>query len=490
MGTHSLLSRSDDKKEAKRKIEILAVVKCPSRLLLLPFCLRYLKFEVQETDYETYVEPMLGHNQHGFCQHTHSKWYELLKCHYTLEDFQSRRPPDRGLPLLVQCSGLLKETQSFYLMLKPYGAIVGGAAGVLALVAVVVGFVWFCKLQYKNFSNKNSETGSSDPSAPVEWNRRGGPSSAAAPPLSGPQGARQFTMEELEQATKQFNESNLIGYGSFGLVYKGFLSDGTIVAIKRRPGPPRREFVAEATNLSEIQHRNLVTLLGYCQETRHVTVVHCLTDTGLDATTKLEFKRRLSIALGAAKGLRHLHTLKPPLVHRNFKTANVLVDENFIAKVADTGISRLLEKIEDAGPSQTPSVNVFQHPEIEESRTFSEISDVYSFGVFLLELITGREALYDDSFGSDESLFQWVETRLSINDFVDHRLVGSFTMEGMKDLIKLMLQCMSLSGKWQLKIEKVVLELERIHEKEMALTTGMGEGTTKFTLGSQLFTSK
>lgn len=79
----------------------------------------------------------------------------------------------------------------------------------------------------------------------MEWNRRGGPSSAAAPPLSGPQGARQFTMEELEQATKQFNESNLIGYGSFGLVYKGFLSDGTIVAIKRRPGPPRREFVAE-----------------------------------------------------------------------------------------------------------------------------------------------------------------------------------------------------------------------------------------------------
>ncbi|XP_010649770.1 probable serine/threonine-protein kinase PBL15 isoform X4 [Vitis vinifera] len=312
-------------------------------------------------------------------------------------------------------------------------------------------------------------------------------------------------MEELEQATKQFNESNLIGYGSFGLVYKGFLSDGTIVAIKRRPGPPRREFVAEATNLSEIQHRNLVTLLGYCQESGSQMLVfeylpngsmcnhlyvHCLTDTGLDATTKLEFKRRLSIALGAAKGLRHLHTLKPPLVHRNFKTANVLVDENFIAKVADTGISRLLEKIEDAGPSQTPSVNVFQHPEIEESRTFSEISDVYSFGVFLLELITGREALYDESFGSDESLFQWVETRLSINDFVDHRLVGSFTMEGMKDLIKLMLQCMSLSGKWQLKIEKVVLELERIHEKEMALTTGMGEGTTKFTLGSQLFTSK
>lgn len=83
-----------------------------------------------------------------------------------------------------------------------------------------------------------------------------------------------------------------------------------------------------------------------------------------------------------------------------------------------------------------------------------------------------------------------VESRLSINEFVDRRLVGSFTMEGMKDLIRLMLQCMSNSGKGQLKMETVVLELERIYEKEMALTTGTGEATTKFTLGSQLFTSK
>lgn len=82
-----------------------------------------------------------------------------------------------------------------------------------------------------------------------------------------------------------------------------------------------------------------------------------------------------------------------------------------------------------------------------------------------------------------------VESRLSINNLVDRRLVGSFTMEGMKDFIRLMLQCMSLSGKWQLKMETVVLELERIHEKEMALTIGMVEGTTTFTLGSQLFTS-
>ncbi|KAK9289244.1 hypothetical protein L1049_017719 [Liquidambar formosana] len=385
-------------------------------------------------------------------------------------------------------------------MSKSYAAIVGGAAGAIAFVAIVIGLVWFCKLHCKNFSNRNSDTGSSDPSALVEWNRGAGPSSTAAPPLSGPQGARQFRMEELEQATKDFNQNNLIGYGRFGLVYKGLLRDGTVVAIKRRQAAPRQEFVVEVAYLSEIWHRNLVTLLGYCQENgsqmlvfEHLpngSICNHLYDTGQDSATKLEFKQRLSIALGAAKGLHHLHCLKPPLVHRNFKTANVLVDENFIAKVADAGVARVLETIDDAGPSRATSVNVFQDPEVGESGVFSEMSDVYSFGVFLLELVTGLEALHIDSLGSEESLIEWVKTRLMSNDFVDRRLVGSFTMEGMRDLIRLTLRCMSFPGKRRPKMGMVVNELEQILEKERALTTVMGEGMATFTLGSELFTAR
>ncbi|KAG2727190.1 hypothetical protein I3843_01G142600 [Carya illinoinensis] len=241
-------------------------------------------------------------------------------------------------------------------MSKSNAAIVGGAAGALAFLAIVIALAWFCKSQCKSFSNKNSETGSSDPSALAEWNR-GGSSSAAAP--SEAQGAKQFTMIELKQATKHFSESNLIGYGRFGPVYTGFLSDGTVVAIKRRPAPPQHDFVAEVRYLSEIRHRNLVSLLGYCQENGsqmlvfeylpNGSMINHLYATGVDSSTKLEFKQRLAIAIGAAKGLCHLHGLRPPLVHKNFKTANVLVDENFIAKVSDAGISRLLEKIEEAG---------------------------------------------------------------------------------------------------------------------------------------------
>ncbi|KAF8387892.1 hypothetical protein HHK36_026554 [Tetracentron sinense] len=384
-------------------------------------------------------------------------------------------------------------------MSRAYAAIVGGAAGGLALVAIVIGLLWFCMLQCKNFSNKNSETGSSDPSALVEWNRGVGLSSAGGPPLSGPQGVRQFTLEELKQATKEFRESDLIGNGSFGLVYKGFLHDGTVVAVKRRLGAPRQEFVEEVHYLSHIWHRNLVTLLGYCQEGGSQMLVFeylpngsiCghLYDTGQNST-QIEFKQRLSIAIGAAKGLCYLHSLTPPLVHKRFKTANVLVDENFIAKVADAGISKLLERIEDAGPSlRVTGGDVFQDPGVGKSGTFDEMSDVYSFGIFLLELITGKEALQINFLGSN--LIHWVETCLASDDLVDRRL-GSFTSEGMKDVIRLTLRCMSLTGIGRPKMDMVVLELDQILEKEMTLTTVMGEGTATFTFttGSQLFTSE
>ncbi|KAF2310988.1 hypothetical protein GH714_018934 [Hevea brasiliensis] len=324
-------------------------------------------------------------------------------------------------------------------MSKSYAAIVGGTAGVV-LVAVFI-LLWLCKSHFKNFSNKNSETGSSDPypTALGEWNRRSRSSSALA---------------TLYLDHKELGNSQWMNWSKL------------------------------PSNLMKVVSLDMEVLGRYTKQ------FILLTDKGLKSSTKLEFKQRLSIALGAAKGLCHLHGQNPPLVHNNFKTANVLVDENFIVKVAEAGISKLLEKIEEAGPSYTSGVNVFQDPEIGVYGNFTEMSDVYSFGVFLLELITGQEAMHLGFLGSDESLIQWVASRLNSNNFVDHRLVGSFTIDGIRDLIRLMLRCMSFPGIERPKMEMVVVELERIHEKEMQLTTVMGEGTATFIKGSELFTSK
>lgn len=376
------------------------------------------------------------------------------------------------------------------LSIAAIAGIAAGGAALLVLVAVVIA-LW-CRARARR--NRTSETGSSDPSTLVEWGKGGRSSSAPER-----QGARQFSLSELAQATNNFSEANLVGAGSFGLVYKGLLFDGSVVAIKRRMGAPRLEFSDEVRRLSEICHRNIVTLIGYCQEgglqmlvfeySPNGNVCSHLYDSGKGSMTRLEFKQRLAIAIGAAKGLNHLHSLMPPLIHKNFKTSNVLVDENFIAKVADAGLFRLLRGHEDVGSSHGFSSSVYQDPEAHSVAQFSESSDVYSFGVFLLELITGREAASLQPPESRESLAHWLEAHFSSNELIDPRLGGGFTTEGMKEFVGLAFQCLNPSSRRRPKIRLVAAELDRILETEMSLTTIMGDGTAIITLGSQLFTS-
>ncbi|GMP29958.1 hypothetical protein CsSME_00004845 [Camellia sinensis var. sinensis] len=349
-------------------------------------------------------------------------------------------------------------------------AILGGAAGAVALVGIVIVVLWFFLFRNRSVS-RTSETGSSDPSIQgrrdvVELSLRE---------------ARHFEVEELSLATKDFSDKSLIGEGKFGPVYKGMLNDGMLVAIKKRAGTPSQEFVEEVRYLSSIHHRNLVTLLGYCQENDQQF---------LDSQEKLEFKNRLSIALGAAKGLAHLHSLSPRLVHKDFKTTNVLVDENFIPKVADAGVRNFLGRVEVAGPSSLVAADeIFLAPEVKEFRRFSEKSDVYSFGIFLLELVSGREAMDLLSSDFNQNLVEWVQNYQEsgkISTIIDQRLGNSFTAEGMGEFIMLMVRCVDPSSERRPAMSDVVMELDRILEKEMSLTTIMGEGTS-ILLGSYLF---
>ncbi|XP_044504136.1 proline-rich receptor-like protein kinase PERK8 isoform X1 [Mangifera indica] len=376
-------------------------------------------------------------------------------------------------------------------MSVPLAAIIGGAAGAVALVGIIMFLIWLY-LYHNQSVSRNSDTGSSDQS--VQAGRNVG--------IELPvREVRPFAIEELSQATKNFSDKNLIGEGKFGEVYKGLLQDGMLVAIKKRPGAPSREFIDEVHFLSSIHHRNLVTLLGYCQENNLQFLIYeyipngsvsiHLYGTGQVSRQKLEFKHRLSIALGAAKGLAHLHSLSPRVVHKDFKTANVLVDENFIAKVADAGVHNFLGRSDVAGPSsQVTADEIFLAPEVKEFRRFSDKSDVYSFGVFLLELVSGREA--SDSSSSDPSknlveLVQNCQDFSNMSSIIDARLGNSFTTEGMEDFIRLIVRCLDHSSERRPSMSYVVMELDRTLEKERSLTTVMGEGTPTVTLGSQLF---
>ncbi|MCE0480582.1 hypothetical protein HAX54_037582 [Datura stramonium] len=374
-------------------------------------------------------------------------------------------------------------------MSRTLAAIVGGAAGAVALVGIVVAILWFC-IFHKRSISKTSETGSSDPSVQVGKN--------AGIELTL-RDARRFQIEELSLATKGFSDKSLIGQGKFGEVYKGLLHDGMLVAIKRRSAVPSQDFIDEVRYLSSIQHRNLVTLLGYCQENDQQILVYEYIPNGSvsihlyggGTQEKLEFKHRLSIALGAAKGLAHLHSLSPRLIHKDFKTANVLVDENFIAKVADAGLRNFLGRFEVAGPSsQVAADEIFLAPEVREFRRFSEKSDAYSFGIFLLELVSGREATDLLSSDLNVNIVEWVENYKdsgNISAVIDQRLGNSFTTEGMEEFMQLTVRCVDPSSERRPAMSYVVMELDRILEKEMSLTTIMGEGTPVVTLGSQLF---
>ncbi|XP_062105311.1 proline-rich receptor-like protein kinase PERK8 isoform X2 [Humulus lupulus] len=311
-------------------------------------------------------------------------------------------------------------------------------------------------------------------------------------------------MEELSLATKNFSDKNLIGEGKFGEVYKGLLHDGMLVAIKKRHGAPTQEFIEEVHYLSPIQHRNLVTLLGYCQEKNLQFLIYeyipngsvsaHLYGTAQHSREKLEFKHRLAIALGAAKGLAYLHSLSPRLVHKDFKTANVLVDENFIAKVADAGLRNFLGRFNNnvAGPSTQAAAadEIFLAPEVKEFGRFSEKSDVYSYGVFLLELVSGREATDMPSSESSQNLVEWVQNfqeNSNVGSMIDGRMGNRFTAEGMEGLIELIIQLVQVSSERRPLMNYVVMQLDKILEKEMSLTTVMGEGTPNVILGSQLF---
>ncbi|KAG9445585.1 hypothetical protein H6P81_011713 [Aristolochia fimbriata] len=384
-------------------------------------------------------------------------------------------PPDDGKP----------KKQKFV-------AIIASGVGAAVLVAVVVAVVYFCLMRVRRLSRRASESGSSGPPHVESEAGRQSPQGVVLYSF-GAHNVRQLTFTELEYATSEFSQSNVIGEGGFGLVYKGLLQDGSVVAIKRRLQDPSLSFVREVEKLGNLDHRHIVKLVGYCQERRQQFLVynyelngsvgnHLYDNEGFPVG-KLDTRQRLSIALGAAKGLEYLHGLVPPYLHMHFKTSNVLVDGNYVPKVADAGLSQFLIGGQQAGSSF--DIDCFLDPELSMSNGFSERSDIYGFGVFLLELISGRAACHKEITDSGQNLVQQAKTADNLSSFMD-KTIPEQAAGPLAQMMNLALLCVGISAE-RPTICDVVRELELIQENQIGYQQLTGEEISVVTLGSELF---
>ncbi|KAL5765806.1 hypothetical protein ACOSP7_016423 [Xanthoceras sorbifolium] len=374
-------------------------------------------------------------------------------------------------------------------------AIVGGIGAALLVIVIMV-LVYICLMRYKRYIRRTSDGESSVPSPSVELGRGETSPYAGAVSPNSTQNIRQLTILELKHATSNFSQSNIIGEGALGLVYKGLLQDGSMVAIKRRIHTPIRNFLHEVRNIARIHHRHLVKLVGYYEDDHQQLLVydyipngnvgnHLYDNEGLPIG-RLNMRQRLLIALGAARGLAHLHSLVPPLFHMHFRTSNVLLDENFTAKVSDYGPHKLLIANHHAGSSS--AIDCFLDPELSSLKIFSAASDVYSFGVFLLELISGHEAHGRNQSNSEPNIVLQAKRGSSLDDYIDKTLGDQTAANAAREMMELVFQCIDISRR-RPSMRRIVEELEQIQEREIGrLHSEFGEEDIgAVTLGSELF---
>lgn len=296
-----------------------------------------------------------------------------------------------------------------------------------------------------------------------------------------------FSYSTLEHATDKFSGSNIVAQGGSSYVYRGQLTDGRIVAVKRfkTQGGPNADsvFLTEVDMLSRLHHCHVVPLVGYCSEFRGKRAMRllvfefmpngnlrdCLDGVLVEG---MNWDTRVAIAIGAARGLEYLHEAAAPrILHRDIKSSNILLDENLNAKITDLGMAKRLKA--DGLPSCSSSPARMQGtfgyfaPEYAMVGRASLMSDVFSFGVVLLELITGRQPIHRSITKGEESLVLWATPRLQdsgtvIAELPDPRLKGDFPKEEMQIMAYLAKECLQLDPDARPTMSEVVQILSTI----------------------------
>lgn len=322
--------------------------------------------------------------------------------------------------------------------------------------------------------------------------------------LSSPH-IKAFLFNELKNATRNFRPDSLLGEGGFGYVFKGWIDEHTLTAAKPRSGlviavkklkaeghQGHKEWLTEVTYLGQLRHPNLVKLIGYCSEGDNRLLVYEFMPKGsLDnhlfrrGIQPLTWATRIKIAIDAARGLSFLHEGEEQVIYRDFKTSNILLDEDFNAKLSDLGLAR-------AGPTgdrthvstKVMGTQGYAAPEYIATGRLTAKSDVYSFGVVLLECLSGRHAAEKITGGAEGHLVDWAKPYMSnkrkLFRIMDTKLGGQYPQKEAYAAANIALQCLSRDAKARPCMVDVMAALEQLRALKDATVDPKAENRVPF----------
>ncbi|KAI5061801.1 hypothetical protein GOP47_0022340 [Adiantum capillus-veneris] len=359
------------------------------------------------------------------------------------------------------------------------GAVVGGAvAGILVVAIAICIAVYCCCFKKKPPVQKDPKVVVPQERG-VEINQRyeNPVPNKAMPKLA----VQEFSFEEIKTATNNFRTK--LGQGGFGPVYKGCLQDGRFVAIKvasNSANQGTKEFVNEVDLLSRIHHKNLVGLLGFCNDQKLVLVYEFMSSGSLfdclhgpySAASPLSWRKRLRIMVDAAQGFDYLHNgCNPRIIHRDIKSSNILLNDNMEAKISDFGISRDYVRSETGAPPTTLMGSMgYMDPEYMSNMKLTEKVDLYSFGVLLFEVVCGRTAIFKDTSHQPTNIVEWARASIDrgvIEDIVDMSLHGQFDVQSVWKVAEVALACVEIPSSKRPKMSEISLELREAERMEL-----------------------
>ncbi|RID56803.1 hypothetical protein BRARA_F00227 [Brassica rapa] len=358
----------------------------------------------------------------------------------------------------------------------PVAAIAASVAGVFVLVVILA--IFFVVRKKKTKTNAAPGPPSASPGIAKSETRSSNPSIISKD--------RRITYSEVLKMTNNFQR--VLGKGGFGTVYHGNLDDAEVAVkmLSHSSAQGYKEFKAEVELLLRVHHRHLVGLVGYCDDGDNLALIYEYMANG-DLRENMSGKRggnvitwenRMQIAVESAQGLEYLHNgCRPPMVHRDVKTTNILLTERYGAKLADFGLSRSFPIDGECHVSTvvagTPG---YLDPEYYRTNWLSEKSDVYSFGVVLLEIVTNQPVI--DKTRERPHINEWVGfmlTKGDIRSIIDPKLMGDYDTNGAWKIVELAMACVNPSSNQRPKMAHVVMELNECVALESARRQGSQE---------------